>query len=161
MVIRRAHAAARDDGFTLAEVLVSLAVLGVVLTAGVAFLVNAMKTVHAQADRETAAHLAAGVIAQAVERPLPADALSPTGETQPRDVAGVRYYVTTRGAACWQANPAAACAPTRTTGAVPFVRVEVDVSWVPGQCAPATCERAAVLVDSPAADVSGAGLEPA
>jgi prepilin-type N-terminal cleavage/methylation domain-containing protein len=56
---RRPPGARRDDGFTMVEVLVSLVVISVVLTAVSAFFVQSMSTVRLQGARQAAVQIAA------------------------------------------------------------------------------------------------------
>ncbi|MGW4942504.1 type IV pilus modification PilV family protein [Actinoplanes sp. NPDC004185] len=57
-------AATRDDGFTLVEVLTSLAVIGVVLSAVTTFFVRSMVTIDVQGARQAAIQVAADSMEQ-------------------------------------------------------------------------------------------------
>lgn len=57
-------AASRDDGFTLVEVLTSLAVIGIVLSAVTTFFVRSMMTIDVQGARQAGIQLAADSMEQ-------------------------------------------------------------------------------------------------
>jgi prepilin-type N-terminal cleavage/methylation domain-containing protein len=61
---RRPPGARRDDGFTIVEVLVSLAVIGIVLLAVSTFFVKSMVTVRLQGARQAAIQIAASSMEQ-------------------------------------------------------------------------------------------------
>lgn len=128
-----------DAGFTLVEVLASLAVIGVVLTAVTTFFIRSMATVHLQGDRQAAAQVAA------------------TAMEQLREVPGAQ-------ALAWLT--AHAGAQTATVGSVQFERTwdvpapaalvtaTVHVTWPSTDCPGGRCSFAASTL------ISTAGAEP-
>jgi len=76
-------AAGRDDGFTLVEVLTSLAVIGVVLSAVTTFFVRSMMMIDVQGARQAAVQVAADAmeeLRQVASADVPAWILARTGD---------------------------------------------------------------------------------
>ncbi|GGK08059.1 hypothetical protein GCM10010123_42530 [Pilimelia anulata] len=120
---------AGDHGFTLVELLVSLALIGTVATATLSLAVSSQATTGSQADRQHAAQLATRMTDEAAAAggaalladPPPADAVT---------VDGVRYTRTWTITQCNQAGPGAACTTAApAAGVARLVRVLATVSW--------------------------------
>jgi prepilin-type N-terminal cleavage/methylation domain-containing protein len=141
-----------DAGFTLVEVLASLAVIGVVMTAVTTFFVRSMVSVNLQGARQAAVQVAADQMEHLREWPG-SSALSwlqdPANAT-PRTVAGIQY------------TPSWSCSIVDTathlsracTAADALITPTVQVSWPDKACANGTCRYSATTL------ISTAQIEP-
>jgi prepilin-type N-terminal cleavage/methylation domain-containing protein len=121
-------AASRDDGFTMVEVLTSLAVIGVVLSAVTIFFVRSMVTIDVQGARQAAIQVAADSMEQLRQVPA-ADVPSWLGTqsgTPEVVVNSIRY---TRQ---W----------TSSVTVSALLNVTVKITWKGRTCAAAGCSYA-------------------
>ncbi len=136
----RAASPGDDEGLSLVEVMVSLLVLAVVMTAAAAFFINSLKTTNGQSQRQTAITLANQAL-EKTQAQTPAALL--TGRTQ----ASVQALLATPGASVLTAqdnttsgnyDPApvgSAVIPTSTTAVVNgtsyTIRTFIDLCYLP------------------------------
>jgi prepilin-type N-terminal cleavage/methylation domain-containing protein len=144
-----------DGGFTLVEVLVALAIIGVVMTAVTTFFVRSMVVVNYQGARQAAIQVASDEMAEL--RQLPGS--SALGWiTSQNDTTVITNVKTLNGIAyqsVWTCSDAVALTACPATGAGPArMNLVVTVSWRDTACAGGTCRYAAVT------QVSTAQIEP-
>jgi prepilin-type N-terminal cleavage/methylation domain-containing protein len=141
---RRRLAAARDRGFTLVEVIVSIALVGTVMAALSTFYLSSQAATRAQAARQVAVQLATDgmelVRAYDPSRLYGAERALPLQKSEA--VNGITYTQHFTVTQCWQASAGADCVGTETTGAIPFLRVEVKVTWSEANCRSGGCSYA-------------------
>jgi prepilin-type N-terminal cleavage/methylation domain-containing protein len=127
-----------DGGFTLIEVMVSVALVTVV-TAALTLSITAMRRVAGvQSGQQTAAQLATDGI-EAARAMVPADLMvdPPSDPTPPRRD-GVVYTRTWSVTRCWQPIGGGDCG-AQAAGYVPFARVAVTVTWPERACPASAC----------------------
>jgi prepilin-type N-terminal cleavage/methylation domain-containing protein len=130
--IRDRRRRADDSGFTLVEVLVSLGIIGLVMSSLGFFIIRSMTVTSQQGDRQTAAQLAADGMERVREVPAAAaiteinkmNASDPAGEARRPIRDGVTY--TRSWVQVSYSDPALRNAP--------FIQVTVTVTWQ-GNCA--------------------------
>jgi prepilin-type N-terminal cleavage/methylation domain-containing protein len=145
-----------DAGFTLVEVLVSLAVIGVVMTAVTTFFVQSMVNINYQGARQAAIQVASDEMAQL--RQLPGSSAHAWITSQNDTTVETKNVQTLNGIAytsVWTCSNAVALTACPATGSGPAqMNLVVTVSWVDKACATGTCHYAAVT------QVSTAQIEP-
>lgn len=145
---------ASDGGFTLLEVMVATALIGVTMAASTSFFVSTERATSLSAGQQTAVQLAMEGIE--VVRAVPVTDLrdavgNPGGGWTPpsADPAGsddpgqpvrneVRFDRVWSVNECWQ-PPAGGNCGGQAVGYLPFLRVVVTVSWPERRCAAALC----------------------
>jgi prepilin-type N-terminal cleavage/methylation domain-containing protein len=142
-----------DAGFTLVEVLASLAVIGVVMTAVTTFFVRSMISVDLQGARQAAIQVASDQMEHLREMPGSAAVgwvLDPVN-SQPKTVGGTVYTV------AWSCTviDAASPAPGRPCGATDsLVPPVVKVTWNDKGCPSGVCQYSTTTL------ISTAEIEP-
>lgn len=181
----RRPATGADGGFTLLEVLVSLALIGTMTAALTTFFVRANAAARQQGGRQTAAQVATDAVetARAISN---ADLVSTltalvtgsggTASTAPgppwtfqdsRTVGGTRFDRGWLVEMCWQDRTAtsADCTPTKPADPVEFFLLTVTVTWADVFCAAPGCSfRTTTLISSqvgePIFNLNDAALSP-
>lgn len=145
---RRPPGARRDHGFTMVEVLVSMAVIGIVLLAVSTFFVKSMTTVRLQGARQAAIQIAATSMEQlrALAGVTAINWL--TYQQQTPTSAGTSSSVAYQQSWDWSwvcsTTPVGGC-PTDPAAAIAvaplLARASVTISWVSQDCPAATANR--------------------
>jgi prepilin-type N-terminal cleavage/methylation domain-containing protein len=129
---------ARDAGFTLIEVLVSISLIGVVMAALTTFFVSAQGVANVQDGQQTAVQLATDGI-EAARALSPADLLaSPPSDQTPPTRNGITFTRTWSVTSCWQPPTGGDCGG-QASGYVPFLRAVVTVTWPDTGCQAKRC----------------------
>jgi type II secretory pathway pseudopilin PulG len=140
----------RDDGFILLEVLMSVTMIGILMTALTAFYASSAAILGRQGGMQSAAQVATSRF----EEIRALDPASITSGSSSVSIGGLTYTSSWVPDVCWQAaDPTSintACqSSTSGTGAwAEFVRVRVTVTWRDRTCAPATCSLHTVTLIS-------------
>lgn len=148
------HVPASDAGFTLLEVMVATALLGITMAASTSFFVSTERATNLSAGQQTAVQLAIEGIETV--RAVPVTELraavgntngswtppgaNPTASDDPglpvrNEVRFARIWSITE---CWQ-PPAGGSCGSQAAGYLPFLRVVVTVTWPDRRCAAAPC----------------------
>lgn len=149
--------AVADDGFSLLEMVVALAVIGIVMGALSTFFIATMSTVSQQSGLQIAAQLASDRMEQVRAADQATELVGGTDTEQRNGIGYARSWEVRR---CWQPTSprSGTCtySSTRPAGGgwADFVEVTVQVRWPDRRCAPDPCSyRTATLI-------SRAELEP-
>lgn len=153
-----------DAGFTMVEVIVSTAVIGIVMAASVLFFASTLKVTNVSGGQQTAVQLATDGIEAARAVPI-ADlraavlnsngrwiAPDATGDGDPEQPVrnGVRFARGWAVTNCWL-PPAGGSCGAQAGGYLPFLRVVVTVTWPDSVCSPSRCSfiTSTVLSNAP------------
>ena len=147
---RRPLEPARDAGFSLIEVVVSIGVIGVVMASLGTFYVSSQAITRAQATRQVAVQLANDGMerVRAYDPAALPDALPDTPEAE--SVNGVAYAQHWRWARCAQQTVGPDCVDfagaNPPAGAVALLRVVVEVTWSESSCPGSACSYETVTL---------------
>ncbi|GAA2522216.1 type IV pilus modification PilV family protein [Pilimelia columellifera] len=144
-----------DDGFTLVETMVSLALIGTVMAAVSAFFISGMSGSHGQVQRQVGAQLATDAMERVHSIPVTDIENALTTSFTPRAVVVNGVTFTQRWALCWQPATGGACVTPKPAlaAAGALVKVTVSVTWDhpgcpanPTQPPRRTCEQASATL---------------
>ena len=136
-----------DAGFTLIEVLASLAVIGVVMTAVTTFFVRSMISVDLQGSRQAAIRLAADGMERL--RDMPGSSVYPFLQSSDADTTVSANGITYRRTWTCRTDTGGTCQASSLV-----LGPTVTVSWPDKSCASGTCKYSATTL------ISTAQIEP-
>jgi prepilin-type N-terminal cleavage/methylation domain-containing protein len=161
--LRSAYVPASEAGFTLLEVIVATAVIGVAMAASTSFFVSTERATSLSAGQQTAVQLAMEGIE--VVRAVPVTELRgavgnsggswmpPSADAAASDDLGqpvrndVRFARSWSVSQCWQ-PPAGGSCGNQAVGYLPFLRIVVTIAWADRRCAAACVFTTSTLVSN-------------